>query len=102
MGSQVEPNIPNNDSNVKISRMVQDTEVIEHHMVCSSYTGLHEQSLASARSTGRIVVHTPLQNQGGALVRTTKKCNHSDCGDILWRPNCEIADATGRAHKSHV
>ena len=44
MGYHAEPNIPDNNSNVKISRMVQDIEVVEHHMACSSYTGLHEQA----------------------------------------------------------
>ena len=44
MGYHAEPNISDNNSNVKISRMVQDIEVVEHHMACSSYTGLHEQA----------------------------------------------------------
>ena len=81
MGSHAEPNISDNDSNIKISRMVQDIEVVEHHMVCSSYAGLHEQAPASTRSTGRIVVHTPLQNQGVQPQRLRRY--------ILWWPKLQ-------------
>ena len=81
MGSHAEPNISDSDSNVEISRMVQDIEVVEHHMVCSSYTGLHEQAPTSTRSTGRIVVHTPLQNQGVQPQRLRRY--------ILWWPKLQ-------------
>jgi hypothetical protein len=107
MGSHAEPNISDNDSNVKISRMVQDIEVVEHHMVCSSYTGLHEQAPTSTRSTRRTVVHTPLQSQGVHHTKSnvvhwpkTKEYNHSDCGDIsCGGQNCKSTDAAGRACK---
>ena len=92
MGSHVEPNISNNDSNVKRSRMVQDIEVVEHHT-------WYARPTQGCTSKHRRVLEVP-EELWCTLHCKTKEYNHSDCGDIsCGGQNCKSTDAAGRACK---